>query len=174
MRRERAVGLPMRASRMLTGLASLTALGCGPRNEGSPTSGRCTSNDKAITLGKLIDPEDGSVLENAVIVVSGDRIRYVGTDQAQIPCGAMVVDWTAFTGLPGLVDAHTHLAFQTDDAPGTAPWERALWLQHNDPARLTDLARRAALTTLETGVTTVIDKGSGPSWSVVATLRDEI
>ncbi|MDI1476724.1 hypothetical protein [Polyangium sp. y55x31] len=51
--------------------------------------------NKAIRLGKLVHPEDGTVIDNAIVVIHEDRISYVGTDEKQIPCGASVIDWTA-------------------------------------------------------------------------------
>ncbi|MRG96299.1 amidohydrolase family protein [Polyangium spumosum] len=139
---------------------------------GGTGGGECTTDDKAIRLGKLVNPEDGSVLENAIVVIHEDRISYVGTDEKQIPCGASVVDWSAYTGLPGLIDAHVHLAYHTDGEPGTLPWDRISWLYNNNPLKLLELARGAALATLKTGVTTAIDKG-GPDF-LLKPLREEI
>ncbi|MFT3771450.1 MAG: amidohydrolase family protein [Minicystis sp.] len=138
------------------------------------SSGACTSDDKAIKLGKLVNPEDGSVIDHAIVVVHGDRVSYVGTEEAQIPCGATIVDWTAFTGLPGLVDVHTHFTYQTDNEPGTTPWERLNWLRTHQQNALLDLARQAALVTLKTGVTTAVDKGAGSGQYLIRQLRTEI
>ncbi len=148
----------------------------GSTDSTSSTGDPCDSDDVAVKLGKLIDPLDGSVIEAAIVVVHADRVVYVGTDEDQIPCGAEVVDWSAYTGLPGLVDAHTHLRYQTDNEPGTTPWERASVLVANDPAKLAELSRPAAEKALKIGVTTVIDKGSGGSAGaqIIAKLRDDI
>ena len=162
----------------------LATIHCGPGNENTPGAGgtggvgggtggtggvgggtggtgggECVTTDKAIRLGKLVRPEDGTVIEKAIIVIHEDRISYVGTDEKQIPCGASVIDWSAYTGLPGLVDAHVHFTYQTDQEPGTLPWTRVNWLMNNNVYKLMDLARNAALATLKTGVTTAIDKG---------------
>ncbi len=140
------------------GTAGSTTGGAGG-GTGGANGGECMSNDKAIRLGKLVNPHDGTVIEKAIVVVHDDRISYVGVDEKEIPCGASVIDWTAFTGLPGLVDAHVHITYQTDQAPGTDPWTHGWWLLNNDPYAFMDLTRGAALATLKTGVTTVIDKG---------------
>ncbi|MDI1483417.1 amidohydrolase family protein [Polyangium sp. y55x31] len=155
--------------------AILTTVHCCPEKKNPPgdTGGtECTSDDKAVRLGKLVNPEDGTVIDNAIVVIHEDRIRYVGADEKQIPCGASVIDWTAYTGLPGLVDAHVHFTYQTDKEPGTLPWARSSWLMSNNPYKLLDLARGAALATLETGVTTAIDKGGGDF--ILNPLRAEI
>lgn len=147
-----------------TGTTSTTGTGGaggtgGTGGAGGTGGGECTSNDKAIRLGKLVNPEDGSVIDQAIVVIHEDRISYVGVDEKQIPCGASVIDWSAYTGLPGLVDSHVHFTYQTDQEPGTVPWSRVTWLLNNNAYKVLDLARGAARETLKTGVTTAIDKG---------------
>ena len=63
----------------------------------------------AIRAGKLIDTDSGSVLENQIILVRGDKISAVGGN-LPIPAGAQVIDLSKMTVLPGLIDCHTHLA----------------------------------------------------------------
>src|SRR5882724_83883 len=63
----------------------------------------------AIRAGRLLDPEAGRILTNQIIVIEGTKIREVGPNVA-IPAGAQVVDLSRMTVLPGLVDAHNHLA----------------------------------------------------------------
>jgi imidazolonepropionase-like amidohydrolase len=70
----------------------------------------------AIRAGRLLDPEAGRVLTNQIIVVEGNRIRDVGPN-VQIPAGAQVVDLSRLTVLPGLVDAHNHLALTYKPEP---------------------------------------------------------
>ncbi len=166
---------PSRALR--PALAALALVGCGelaPPAAAADTGRRCVSDATVIKLGKLIDPVDGGVLEDALVVVRGDRIVSVGVDPRDVPCGAASIDWSAYTGLPGLVDVHTHRIYQTDDEPGTSPWARSGWLHQHRPAALAALARTAAARTLALGVTTVIDKGSGSAAPMVAALRDAI
>src|SRR5439155_8197124 len=63
----------------------------------------------AIRAGRLLDPEAGRILTNQIILVEGTRIRDVGPNVA-IPAGARVIDLSQMTVLPGLVEAHNHLA----------------------------------------------------------------
>lgn len=55
-----------------------------------------------------------SVVRDAVIVVTGDKIVAAGTaSSVTIPAGAKVVDLGDVTLLPGFIDAHTHIAGRT-------------------------------------------------------------
>jgi imidazolonepropionase-like amidohydrolase/Tol biopolymer transport system component len=57
---------------------------------------------RVLTMNATLD-----VLENAVVVVEGDRIAGVGPDAA-IPPGARVLDLSGATLMPGMLDAHGH------------------------------------------------------------------
>ncbi|HWA95942.1 MAG TPA: amidohydrolase family protein [Terracidiphilus sp.] len=61
---------------------------------------------QAILAGKLIDVRTGNVRSHAYIVVAGDRIQSIA-DSA--PGGVPVTDLSAYTVLPGLIDAHGHI-----------------------------------------------------------------
>ena len=103
----------------------------------------------AIRFGRLWDGE--RVIDRAVVFVEGDRIVRVGSS-ADIPSGTTVIDLSHLTGLPGLIDAHTHITYYWDRTPGTRPRG-----QRRLPAVTVFLAQDNALRTLETGVTTVRD-----------------
>src|SRR5512144_2910986 len=70
----------------------------------------------AIKAGRLIDPETGTSAPNVVILVEGEKIKEVGANLA-IPAGATVIDLSKLTVLPGLVDAHTHMALTYKEQP---------------------------------------------------------
>jgi imidazolonepropionase-like amidohydrolase len=111
---------------------------------------------KAIRFGKLVDGQ-GHVLQDAVVLVEGERVVKVGSGDGAVPAGAEVVDLRRYTGIPGLVDAHTHMTFYWDRAPGTRPWDQLGTL---GPAVTVFLAQENAKRALESGVTTVRDLGS--------------
>jgi imidazolonepropionase-like amidohydrolase len=67
----------------------------------------------AIRAGRLFDSRAGTLINNQVIVVRGDRIADVGPAVA-IPSDARVIDLSTATVLPGMIDAHVHL-FPADD-----------------------------------------------------------
>ncbi len=110
----------------------------------------------AIRFKQLIDAR-GQARQDAVVVVDGERITAVGTGDAAVPASATVVDLRRYTGLPGLIDVHTHMTFYWDRAPGTHPWAQLGTL---GDAVTVFLAQENARKTLETGVTTVRDLGS--------------
>jgi len=111
---------------------------------------------KAVRFGKLWDAQ-GKVRTNAIVLVEGDRIRGVTTDASAIPTGAAVMDLSKYTGLPGLIDVHTHMTMYTEETPGEPMLKQ---MTNPVPAVEVFLARKGAMRTLETGVTTVRDLGS--------------
>lgn len=125
--------------------------------------------DTAIRLGRLVNPADSSEVEGAIVLIKDGRITHVGRDASRIPSTARVIDWSRYTGLPGLVDAHTHIGFASDEIPGMSPWER---MKDLDDEAILAIARKNALAALSVGVTTMIDKGC--STGVDSALRQEI
>src|SRR2546422_1076113 len=111
---------------------------------------------KAVRFGKLWDAK-GKVWTNAIVLIDGDRIKNVTTDAAAIPAGAETIDLSKYTGLPGLIDVHTHMTIYTDETPGEPMLKQ---LTNNPPAVEVFLARKGAMRTLEAGVTTVRDLGA--------------
>ena len=67
----------------------------------------------AIRFGRLVDGQ-GRVTQDAVVIVDGDRITRIGTGDAAIPANANVIDLRRFTGIPGLIDVHTHMTYYWD------------------------------------------------------------
>src|ERR1700674_1792187 len=111
---------------------------------------------KAVRFGKLWDAK-GKLWTNAIVIVEGARIHSVTTDASAIPAGAETIDLSKYTGLPGLIDVHTHMSIYTDDTPVEPMLKQ---LTNNPPAVEVFLARKGALRTLEAGVTTVRDLGA--------------
>ncbi|MEO6445817.1 MAG: amidohydrolase family protein [Gemmatimonadaceae bacterium] len=95
-------------------VASLLAVSAAPLGaQGTqPSAGPIT----AIRAGRLVDPERASISLNQVLLVQNGRFIAIGGDVA-IPAGARVIDLSALTVVPGLVDAHNHLALTYKEMP---------------------------------------------------------
>jgi imidazolonepropionase-like amidohydrolase len=110
----------------------------------------------AVRFGKLITGT-GRVIPDAVVVIDHDTIVSVGSGSSAVPAGARVIDMSRYTGIPGLIDVHTHMTYYWDQTPGSSPWAQ----QGSRASAVTVfLAQENARRTLETGVTTVRDLGS--------------
>ena len=66
---------------------------------------------RAISCGTLIDGRGGKPVENAVVLIQGNRITRVG-EQGKVkpPHGAEVIDCSRYTVMPGMMDLHIHTA----------------------------------------------------------------
>jgi imidazolonepropionase-like amidohydrolase len=118
-----------------------------------------------IRAGKLVDVVAGTVLKDQTIVITGERITSVGPSAAaQVPAGAKLIDLSAQTVLPGLIDMHTHLTadpyMSGYNSLGVSDTRAALY------------GVRAARKTLEAGFTTVRNVGAAGFGDVA--LRDAI
>src|ERR1700675_1038969 len=111
---------------------------------------------KAVKFGHLWDAR-GKLWTNAIVLVEDDKIKSVTTNPSDIPPYAQIIDLSKFTGLPGLIDVHTHMTIYPDETPGQPMLPQ---LTKNPPAVEVFLARKGALRTLEAGVTTVRDLGA--------------
>lgn len=118
--------------------------------------GQAAATLTAIRFGTLVDGA-GRVLRDAVVVASADTIVSVGTGSSAVPRGARVIDLRRYTGIPGMIDAHTHISYYWDETPGTDPWQQS---GRRRSQVTVFLAQENARKTLETGVTTIRDLGA--------------
>jgi len=111
-----------------------------------------TLHHVAIRAGKLIDGKTDKPIENALIVIEGDKIVSVTTG-GTAPAGVEVVDLSKSTVLPGFIDTHTHVLLNGDI---TAEEYDAQLLKESIPYRAI-LAARNAHIALSHGFTAMRD-----------------
>ncbi len=124
----------------------------------------------AIKAGRLIDPETGSVSNNQVIIIEGEKIKSVGADLA-IPPGATVIDLSKLTVLPGLVDAHTHMALTYKEQPENN-YYYLTYVMESSPLRAIQAASNG-IQLLSSGFTVIRDVGNNALYADTA-LRQAI
>ena len=109
----------------------------------------------AIRAGRLFDSRSGNILNNQVVLITGDRITDVGA-AVQLPAATRVIDLSSATVLPGMIDTHVHV-----NTGGNTLAQRALRALAN------------AQIDLDAGFTAVLDMDSRGSFYTVD-LRDAI
>jgi imidazolonepropionase-like amidohydrolase len=123
------------------------------------------SDRSTVHAGHVIDVDTGKVLADQAIGVEDGRIVSISAWNASTASGR-VIDWSAYTVVPGLMDMHTHIA---DEGPYADP---ATPLKSN-PGRDALIGAKNARATLQAGFTTVRDVGVFRGLSDVI-LRDAI
>jgi len=124
----------------------------------------------AIRAGRLLDPESGRILTNQIILIEGTRIREVGAGLA-IPAGAQVIDLSAMTVMPGLVEAHNHLALTYKPVPENNVYYYT-YVQESTALRAIQAASNG-IQMLASGFTIVRDMGNNGNYADTA-LRQAI
>jgi imidazolonepropionase-like amidohydrolase len=71
------------------------------------------ANVLAIKAGAIVDPASATIARNQMILVEDGKIKAIGNNLT-LPAGAAIIDLSAQTVLPGLIDAHTHLLASID------------------------------------------------------------
>jgi imidazolonepropionase-like amidohydrolase len=116
-------------------------------------SGASFAEAVVVRTGKLLDVEQGVYLADRAIRIEDGRIVSITPWSAGSRGGARLIDWSAYTVLPGLIDLHTHLVGDTSSADVTAPLS-------SSAARDSLMGVAHARATLAAGFTTVRDVGT--------------
>ncbi len=120
----------------------------------------------ALVGGQLIDGWGGAPVPHSVILIEDERIQVVGTvDTVVVPEGAEIIDTRGMSILPGLWDAHVHLALL-----GHADYNH--WHGVYPPRFASEIMPAAALQLLHAGVTSAMDVGAPLADSI--NVRDRV
>lgn len=119
----------------------------------------------AVRAGRLVDPETGTVATNQLIIVEGERIREVGAGLS-VPPGAELIDLSNLTVLPGLVDAHTHMAMTYKEVPENNVYYLT-FVMDSTPLRAIQAASNG-LQLLSSGFTVIRDVGNNAMYADTA------
>jgi imidazolonepropionase-like amidohydrolase len=106
-----------------------------------------------VRAGRVLDVEQGRYLLDQAIRIDDGRIVSVTPWGAGSRGGAPLIDWSAYTVLPGLIDLHTHLIGDISSADVAAPLS-------SSAARDALIGASHARATLAAGFTTVRDVGT--------------
>jgi len=129
------------------------------------TSAAHCAEHTVVRAGHLLDVETGKVsTDQAIGIEDGKIVSIARWDAAS--AGTRVLDWSAYTVVPGLMDMHTHLADEGQSADPAAPLK-------SNPGRDAFIGAKNARDTLRAGFTTVRDVGVFRGLADV-TLRDAI
>jgi imidazolonepropionase-like amidohydrolase len=135
-----------------------------------PASPQAPAPVTAIRAGRLLDPDAGVIRTNQIILIEGTRIRDVGPNVV-IPAGANVIDLSKLTVMPGLVDAHNHLALTYKPVPESNVYYYT-YVQDSTPLRAIQAASNG-IQMLASGFTIVRDMGNNGNYADTA-LRQAI
>ena len=130
----------------------------------TPKAAQPQAGVTAIRAGRFVDPDAGTAATDQVILITGGRITAVGRDVA-IPAGANVIDLSKASVSPGLVDAHTHLCMEVNNARDNGSY---YYTTLNDPDAFRAVQGTAnAKAMLEAGFTSVRDIGNEGNFACV-------
>ncbi len=119
----------------------------------------------AIRAGRLIDPDAGTAAANQIILVENGTITAVGPT-VTIPQGARVIDLSKLAVLPGLVDAHNHLALTYKTVPENNVYYLT-YVMDSTPLRAIQAASNG-IQMLSSGFTIIRDMGNNGNYADTA------
>ena len=127
-----------------------------------------SAQDTVVRAGHLIDVEQGTVSDNQVIHVTDGMITAVGSD-LRIPDASRIIDLSDSYVLPGLIEAHTHMALTRVPARDSGRYYFTTLLEPTAYRAIQAVANARSM--LETGFTTIRDLGNAGNYADTALRR---
>ena len=106
-----------------------------------------------VHAGHLLDVDTGRMLNDQAVTIVDGRVTSVAPWNAASVGSAKLIDWSAYTVVPGLMDMHTHLIGDIESNDPTAPLKMTA---QEDVL----IGAQHARDTLYAGFTTVRDVGT--------------
>src|SRR5713226_8214900 len=119
----------------------------------------------AVRAGRLIDPETASSKPNQIVLIENGKFKEIGAN-VTIPQGAEVIDLSRFSVLPGLVDAHNHLALTYKRDPENNTYYLTSVLDSTAIRAIQAVSN--GITMLSSGFTVVRDLGNAANYADTA------
>jgi imidazolonepropionase-like amidohydrolase len=119
----------------------------------------------AIRAGRLIDPETGRSSANQIIIVDAGKFKEIGAN-VNIPAGAQIIDLSNYSILPGLVDAHNHLALTYKKDPENNVYYLTSVLDSTAMRAIQAVSN--GITMMSSGFTVVRDLGNAANYADTA------
>ena len=141
----------MRKIVVLCAVGLLGLLDSALRAQAAPASGLVT----VLKAARMFDGRSDASIANAVVIVEGGKIREAGAGLA-VPAGATVIDLGDATLLPGFIDAHTHITFESGESYLSDFFEGLRRTTAENAVRASVNARKV----LEAGFTTIRNVGA--------------
>jgi imidazolonepropionase-like amidohydrolase len=117
----------------------------------------------ALRAGFVIDPAHGTTAKDQILLIDGGKIKAIGPNLT-VPPGAKLIDLGHEWVMPGLIDAHTHMALTEITGGGDGPFESFYLTQSSALRALSGLHN--ALAVLNQGFTTLRDVGNSAEWAM--------
>jgi len=156
-RMEHSMYILVRSASLVVAIAAASGTVVWSQARRPPQSPYLASPDNvvAVRAGRMFDARAGTMLNNQIILIKGDRIADSGPS-VHIPPEARVIDLSGATVLPGMIDGHVHNAGRGDSVE-----------------MKTIVMVQSAARDLDAGFTTVVDMDSRGGFGTVD-LRDAI
>jgi imidazolonepropionase-like amidohydrolase len=103
---------------------------------------------RAIVGGTVVNLDGGSAIDNAVVLIEGDKIKSIGPAGSEVPAGAEVIRAAGTWLVPGLTNMHVHFGLKLPGPAGAA-------LENETNMELVLRMAENARQSLQAGVTTV-------------------